>query len=119
MSASADLVLAIDCGTQSLRALAFDARGALVARRKVAYEPYFSSRPGWAEQDPELWWRSLVEACRGLVADLPGGAVVFAAGVAVLALSTLLIPWGMLARFVIARQPLSDYVTWAGVLAMG
>jgi hypothetical protein len=51
--------------------------------------------------------------------DLPGGAVVFAAGVAVLALSTLLIPWGMLARFVIARQPLSDYVTWAGVLAMG
>ena len=51
--------------------------------------------------------------------DLPGGAVVFAAGVAVLALSTLLIPWGMLARFVIARQPLSDYGTWAGVLAMG
>ena len=47
------------------------------------------------------------------------GAGVFVAGVGVLALSTLLIPWGMLARFVIARQPLSDYVTWAGVLAMG
>ena len=41
--------------------------------------------------------------------DLPGGAVVFAAGVAVLALSTLLIPWGMLARFVIARQPLERF----------
>lgn len=73
-ASSADLVLAIDCGTQSLRALAFDGRGALVARRKVAYEPYFSSRPGWAEQDPELWWRSLVAASSGLVAELPGGA---------------------------------------------
>lgn len=54
-----------------------------------------------------------------LLPDLLGGTGVFTTGVGVLALSTLLIPWGMLARFVIARQPLSDYVTWAGVLAMG
>ena len=54
-----------------------------------------------------------------LLPDLPGGAVVAGVGVTVLALSTLLIPWGMLARFLIARQPLSDRVTWAGVLAMG
>ena len=76
---SGDLVLSIDCGTQSVRALAFDASGRLVAKRKVDYEPYFSSRPGWAEQDPELWWRSLVAACRGLSADLPGGSSRFAA----------------------------------------
>ena len=54
-----------------------------------------------------------------LLPDLLGGTGVFTTGVGVLALSTLLSPWGMLARFVIARQPLSDYVTWAGVLAMG
>ena len=52
-----------------------------------------------------------------LLPDLPGGTVVAGIGVAVLVLSTLLIPWGMLARFLIARQPLSDRVTWAGVMA--
>jgi sugar (pentulose or hexulose) kinase len=62
-------ILAIDCGTQSLRALIFDARGALVARRKVEYEPYFSAKPGYAEQDPELWWLALGQAVRGLLAD--------------------------------------------------
>ncbi|HUW71403.1 MAG TPA: FGGY-family carbohydrate kinase [bacterium] len=71
MSASADLVLSIDCGTQSVRALVFDAAGVLRARHKVEYEPYFSSQPGWAEQDPEVWWRSLVAACRSLVAESP------------------------------------------------
>ncbi|MBU0928303.1 MAG: FGGY-family carbohydrate kinase, partial [Spirochaetes bacterium] len=74
MSASGDLALSIDCGTQSVRALAFDASGRLVAKRKVDYQPYFSSRPGWAEQDPELWWNALVSGCRALVAELPGGA---------------------------------------------
>lgn len=54
-----------------------------------------------------------------LLPDLPGGAGVVGAGVTLLLLSTLLIPWGMLARFVIARQPLSDRITWAGVMAMG
>ena len=54
-----------------------------------------------------------------LLPDLPGGTVVAGIGVAALVVSTLLIPWGMLARFLIARQPLSDRVTWAGVMAMG
>ena len=61
-----DLILAIDNGTQSVRALVFDPRGRLVARQQVEIEPYVSDRPGWAEQDPELYWRSLCDACRGL-----------------------------------------------------
>ena len=64
-------VLAVDCGTQSIRALLFDARGALLASRKVEYAPYFSAKPGWAEQDPELWWTSLGAAVRGLLSDDP------------------------------------------------
>lgn len=67
-----DRVLAIDCGTQSLRALVFDAGGRLVAMRKVEYEPYFSLRPGYAEQDAEIWWRALGLAVRGLLASDPG-----------------------------------------------
>lgn len=59
-------LLAIDVGTQSTRALIFDARGELVARAQVPVEPYVSPRPGWAEQDPEVWWRAMVEACRQL-----------------------------------------------------
>ena len=68
---AADHVLAIDCGTQSLRALVVGPTGEIVARARVAYEPYVSPRPGWAEQDPEVWWRALGEACRRVLADQP------------------------------------------------
>lgn len=64
-----DLVLAIDVGTQSVRALAFDATGVLVAMAKITIEPYVAPKPGWAEQDPELYWRSIGEACRRVLAD--------------------------------------------------
>ncbi|MBF0468362.1 MAG: FGGY-family carbohydrate kinase [Desulfamplus sp.] len=55
-------VLSIDCGTQSMRLLLFSATGELIDKEQVAYEPYTSPRPGWAEQDPELFWSSLCKA---------------------------------------------------------
>lgn len=61
-----DLLLAIDNGTQSLKALVFDLQGHLLAGSHVTFTPYFSSRPGWAEQDPEVFWRSLCQACQKL-----------------------------------------------------
>ena len=45
-------ILAIDCGTQSLRAIIFSQKGELLERVQIEYEPYFSKHPGWAEQDP-------------------------------------------------------------------
>ncbi len=60
------LILAIDNGTQSVRALLFDARGELVGKGKEEIEPYFSPEPGWAEQDPEYYWQSLGRACKRL-----------------------------------------------------
>jgi sugar (pentulose or hexulose) kinase len=66
-----DLLLALDNGTQSVRALLFDLAGNLVARSRVPLEPYRPGPPGWAEQDPELYWRSLCEACRGLLRENP------------------------------------------------
>ncbi|MEJ2189940.1 MAG: FGGY-family carbohydrate kinase [Acidobacteriota bacterium] len=68
---SGDHLLAIDFGTQSVRALLFDARGSLVAKKRVEVEPYFSTQPGWAEQDALYLWRSLCEACRGLWEESP------------------------------------------------
>ncbi len=60
------LLLSIDCGTQSLRALIFDSEGNLRAGARVEYEPYSSPHPGWAEQDAEVYWSSLCQACREL-----------------------------------------------------
>jgi sugar (pentulose or hexulose) kinase len=63
------LILAIDNGTQSLRALLFDARGEVVGRRREAFEPWVSAQPGYAEQDAETFWETLGRACRGLWED--------------------------------------------------
>lgn len=62
-------LLALDVGTQSVRAIVFDADGHLLASRQVLIEAYVSPQPGWAEQDPEVYWKALGEACRGLWAD--------------------------------------------------
>ncbi len=67
--ASADHLLAIDVGTQSVRALVFDAVGTVIAMARIPIEPYVSPHPGWAEQDPELYWRSIGEACRRVLAE--------------------------------------------------
>lgn len=60
------LILAIDSGTQSVRALLFDLQGNLVAREKVDLEPLRSPEPGWAEQDVDEVWRKVCEACQQL-----------------------------------------------------
>lgn len=64
--AATDYLLAIDNGTQSIRAMIFDNSGELVAKSKVEIEPYFSDKPGWAEQHAEYFWSSLCKACQQL-----------------------------------------------------
>ncbi|MCL6414739.1 FGGY-family carbohydrate kinase [Aestuariirhabdus sp. Z084] len=58
------LILAIDNGTQSVRALLFDSKGNPVASAKLELEAYFSTSPGWAEQEPEYFWQKLGEVCQ-------------------------------------------------------
>jgi sugar (pentulose or hexulose) kinase len=62
-------ILAIDNGTQSVRALLFDPRGNLLAKHRVPIESYYSTAPGLAEQDPEVFWQAVCEACQGLWAQ--------------------------------------------------
>ncbi|MBK5535541.1 FGGY-family carbohydrate kinase [Pseudomonas sp. TH08] len=57
-------LLAIDNGTQSVRALLFDLQGNLLGKGKVELQAYYSTQPGWAEQDPEYYWSKLGEACQ-------------------------------------------------------
>jgi sugar (pentulose or hexulose) kinase len=66
MTTTKDLILAIDNGTQSLKALIFDAAGQLLAKEAVAFVPYYSEQPAWAEQDPEVFWQAVVKACQGV-----------------------------------------------------
>ena len=62
-----DLILAIDVGTQSVRALLFDLRGNLLAKARLPIEPYFSTAPGSGRAAP----RSLLAgALPGLPAAL-------------------------------------------------
>jgi len=62
-------LLAIDHGTQSVRALVFDPRGNLLYKSRVPIEPYYSTAPGLAEQDPEVFWNAVCQACQGLWAQ--------------------------------------------------
>ena len=66
------VILSIDCGTQSLRALIFSAEGELLDKTQIEYEPYVSPKPGWAEQDPEIYWQSLCRGCKTLKERNPG-----------------------------------------------
>jgi sugar (pentulose or hexulose) kinase len=61
-----DLILSIDCGTQSLKGMVFDGEGNLVAVEKTRFPLYDSPQPGWAEQDPEVFWQALCRTCRAL-----------------------------------------------------
>jgi sugar (pentulose or hexulose) kinase len=78
---TADRVLAIDNGTQSVRALLFDLRGNLLAKHRVPIEPYTSAGPGLAEQRPEVFWDAVCQACQGLWSE-PGVSKEAVAGVA-------------------------------------
>ena len=77
MSAEDTYLLAIDNGTQSVRALLFDLQGNLVAKSQVTLDAYFSAEPGWAEHDVEEYWHAVCSACRRLwsLTDIPKSAI--------------------------------------------
>lgn len=53
-------ILSVDCGTQSLRVILFDAQGKTIAKEKMIYEqPYSSPHAGWAEQDVSVYWQAM------------------------------------------------------------
>lgn len=64
--AAGELFFALDVGTQSIRTALVDLAGGVLSLVKTPIEPYFSARPGWAEQHPEYYWEKLAESCRQL-----------------------------------------------------
>lgn len=58
-------ILTVDVGTSSLKAVVYSPDGLVQARSTRRYS-YRSERPGWAEGDPEAWWRAFQEALADL-----------------------------------------------------
>jgi xylulokinase len=64
--------IGLDVGTTAVKALAVDEQGDVLARAEVAY-PLSTPRPGWAEQDPDDWWRATEQALAELAVAEPAG----------------------------------------------
>jgi xylulokinase len=52
-----ELLVGLDVGTTGVKALAITPRGEVVASAEESYA-LSTPQPGWAEQDPEDWWRA-------------------------------------------------------------
>lgn len=71
MNQSNELLLSIDCGTQSVRALVFDLAGELVGRRQHVFDTYVTPQDNWLEHDADEFWRATGAICRSLFEDRP------------------------------------------------
>ena len=60
------VTLGIDIGTSGTKTLAIDSNGAILATASAEY-PCDHPKPGWSEQDPELWWRATVATVRDVL----------------------------------------------------
>jgi xylulokinase len=71
------MILGVDVGTGGTRAVLIDRAGRLLASLASEHAPIQSAHIGWAEQDPEDWWRAAREAIAGAMAasELTGAEI--------------------------------------------
>jgi sugar (pentulose or hexulose) kinase len=106
-----DLILAIDNGTQSVRALLIDPCGNLVAKTRIPIDAYINTAPGLAEQHPQVFWDAVCQACQELwQLDVQGtSGAVLKARIAAAALTTQRSTLINLDR---SGQPLRPAIVW-------
>lgn len=64
-------LMGIDLGTSSVKTAVFDERGRMLSLAAMPYV-YDAPRPGYAEQNPELWWDAAAAAICESIRRLPG-----------------------------------------------
>jgi len=88
------VLLGLDVGTGGTRVVLISGDGYVVGSAAVEHEAFRSPHPGWAEQDPEDWWRAAQTAIRqvmeaggspaieavGLTGQMHGAVMLDAAG---------------------------------------
>ncbi len=62
------LLMGIDIGTQSSRVALLDLQGHIVASASTLQDMQ-TPRPGWAEQDPQVWWDNTVNNTRRVLSQ--------------------------------------------------
>ena len=60
-------LLGIDIGTSGTKTVLFDEKGATIASDTQEY-PLYQPKNGWAEQDPEDWWKATYTSTRNVLA---------------------------------------------------
>jgi sugar (pentulose or hexulose) kinase len=70
-SSPGEAFLAIDCGTQSVRAIVFGVSGETLALSQVPIDAYRTPQPGRHEIDVEALWAALIQACQTLWRENP------------------------------------------------
>ena len=66
--------LGLDIGTSGVKAILVGADGDVLAAG-VTELPLSTPRPGWAEQEPELWWQASISSIRIVLAEQPNARV--------------------------------------------
>ncbi len=69
------MFLGIDVGTGGTRAVVVDRNGRVLASRASEHAGIHSEHIGWAEQEPEDWWRAAKEAIAGVLAETAGSTI--------------------------------------------
>jgi glycerol kinase len=76
-----DVLLVLDAGTTSTRAMLFAAHGALLGSRQKELAQHYR-RPGWVEHDAEEIWASTLSCAQAVVQTSGGASRIAALGIA-------------------------------------
>jgi len=100
------LVLTIDLGTQSVRAMLVDKLGSILAKTQHSYaKPYYSLHPGWAEQKPELYWDAVCDVTKRLREEARDSW----SSIIAVTITTIRDTWLCVDR---DGKPLRDFIVW-------